>query len=87
MAALHDARILHRDVKAANILITSADTVKLGDLGIAKFMKTGMTKTQIGTPHYMPPEVWRNKPYSFSSDVWALGCLLFEMSTFQVTSC
>lgn len=82
--ALHEARILHRDVKAANVLITAADTVKIGDLGIAKFMKTGMTKTQIGTPHYMPPEVWRNRPYSFSSDVWALGCLLYEMSTFQV---
>ena len=45
--ALHQARILHRDVKAANILITSADTVKIADLGISKFMKTGMTKTQI----------------------------------------
>ncbi|CAG9466460.1 unnamed protein product [Pedinophyceae sp. YPF-701] len=82
--ALHHARILHRDVKAANLLITAADAVKIGDLGIAKFMKTGMTKTQIGTPHYMPPEVWKNRAYGYSSDVWALGCLLYEMATFTV---
>ena len=43
-----------------------------------------MTNTQIGTPHYMPPEVWRNRLYTFNSDVWALGCVLPEMCTFAV---
>ena len=79
--ALHNQRVLHRDIKAANILRSGAHVVKVGDLGIAKLMKSNMTKTQIGTPHYMPPEVWRNKPYSFPSDVWALGCLMYEMAT------
>jgi len=55
-----------------------------GDLGVAKLMKGAMTNTQIGTPHYMPPEVWRNRPYTYNSDVWALGCVLFEMCTFTV---
>lgn len=84
LQALHARRILHRDVKSGNVLRVDEGTVKLGDLGIAKLMKHNMTKTQIGTPHYMPPEVWRNKPYSFSSDIWSLGCLLFELCTFNV---
>eukprot|EP00951_Prasinocladus_malaysianus_P022739 scaffold191499_cov37-Prasinocladus_malaysianus.AAC.1 len=43
-----------------------------------------MAKTQIGTPHYMPPEVWKSRPYAFPSDAWALGCMLYEMATFNV---
>lgn len=84
LQALHSKRILHRDVKSGNVLRVDEGTVKLGDLGIAKLMKHNMTKTQIGTPHYMPPEVWRNRPYSFSSDIWSLGCLLYELCTFNV---
>ena len=84
LQALHAQKILHRDVKTANVLRMSGEIVKLGDLGVAKLMKGAMTNTQIGTPHYMPPEVWRNRPYTFNSDVWALGCVLFEMCTFAV---
>ena len=84
LQALHSQKILHRDVKTANVLRMSGEIVKLGDLGVAKLMKNNMTNTQIGTPHYMPPEVWRNRPYTFNSDVWALGCVLFEMCTFTV---
>jgi serine/threonine protein kinase len=57
LQAMHKARILHRDVKTANVLRCAGETVKLSDLGVAKLMKGAMTKTQIGTPHYMPPEV------------------------------
>ena len=84
LQALHRQKILHRDVKTANVLRMSGEIVKLGDLGVAKLMKDAMTSTQIGTPHYMPPEVWRNRPYTFNSDVWALGCVLFEMCSFSV---
>lgn len=84
LQALHAQKILHRDVKTANVLRMSGEVVKLGDLGVAKLMKGAMTNTQIGTPHYMPPEVWRNRPYTYNSDVWALGCVLFEMCTFTV---
>jgi len=66
------------------VLRFSNEVVKLGDLGVAKLMKSAMTHTQIGTPHYMPPELWRNRPYSFSSDIWGLGCVIFEMCTFHV---
>ncbi|GAQ78227.1 Serine/threonine protein kinase [Klebsormidium nitens] len=84
LQALHATRIIHRDIKSANIMRPDSSRVKIGDLGVAKVLKGAMTKTQIGTPHYMPPEVWKNKPYSFSSDIWALGCVLFEMCTFNV---
>jgi serine/threonine protein kinase len=43
-----------------------------------------LARTQIGTPHYMPPEVWKGRPYSFTSDSWALGCLLYEMVALKV---
>jgi NIMA (never in mitosis gene a)-related kinase len=43
-------------------------------------MKSGMARTQIGTPYYMSPEIWNNKPYDDKSDTWALGCLVFEMA-------
>mmetsp|Transcript_19825 Transcript_19825/g.43138 ORF Transcript_19825/g.43138 Transcript_19825/m.43138 type:complete len:627 (+) Transcript_19825:361-2241(+) len=84
LAALHNMKILHRDIKPGNIMVMANDVAKIGDLGIAKLLKHTMAKTQIGTPHYMPPEIWRNRPYSFTSDSWALGCLLYEMSTFSV---
>ena len=58
---MHAQKILHRDVKTANVLRMSGEIVKLGDLGVAKLMKNNMTNTQIGTPHYMPPEVWRTQ--------------------------
>ena len=59
--------------------------VKLGDFGIAKIMDgtTEYAKTCIGTPYYLSPEVWENKPYSNKSDIWALGCVLYEMATLK----
>lgn len=66
-------------------MIMPNDIAKIGDLGIAKVLsKTAAAKTQIGTPHYMPPEIWKNQPYGFSSDSWAMGCLLYEMMTLKV---
>lgn len=84
LQALHQMKILHRDIKPGNIMVTTNDVVKIGDLGIAKLLKSTMAKTQIGTPHYMPPEIWRNRPYAFSSDTWSLGCMLFEMAMLKV---
>ncbi len=46
-------------------------------------IKEGVANTQIGTPHYMPPELWQNKKYTFTSDLWALGCLLYELMTYR----
>ena len=78
---MHQERILHRDLKTQNIFLTKSGMIKLGDFGIAKVLEgtLEMAKTVIGTPYYMSPELFRNQPYSFKSDVWSLGCVLFEL--------
>ena len=62
--SLHDKNILHRDLKAANVFMFSNSYLKLGDFGVSKVLKTNeqLARTQVGTPYYVAPEVWRNKP-------------------------
>ena len=62
------------------MFLTGKNHVRLGDLGCAKLIKTGLARTQIGTPYYMSPEIWASKPYDHKSDMWALGCLLYELA-------
>mmetsp|Transcript_909 Transcript_909/g.1359 ORF Transcript_909/g.1359 Transcript_909/m.1359 type:complete len:516 (+) Transcript_909:145-1692(+) len=84
LAALHTNQVVHRDIKPANIFLCANDLLKIGDLGVAKALtRTQFTSTQIGTPCYMAPEVWSGRPYSYSSDLWSLGCVLYEMMTFR----
>jgi NIMA (never in mitosis gene a)-related kinase len=52
---------------------------KLGDLNVSKIVKKGLSYTQTGTPYYASPEVWRDMPYDSKSDIWSLGCVLYEM--------
>ncbi|RNA31618.1 serine threonine- kinase Nek4-like [Brachionus plicatilis] len=82
---MHEKNILHRDLKTQNIFLTRNKIVKVGDLGIAKVLKsnTDMATTIIGTPYYMSPELFMNKPYNSKSDVWALGCCVYEMTTLK----
>ena len=58
-------------------------TVKLGDLNVSKVAKKGLGYTQTGTPYYASPEVWRDQPYDAKSDIWSLGCVLYEMITLK----
>jgi serine/threonine protein kinase len=83
LKALHDLKILHRDLKSANIFLNKDGTVKLGDLNVSKVAKKGLLYTQTGTPYYASPEVWRDMPYDHKSDVWSLGCVLYEMTTLK----
>jgi NIMA (never in mitosis gene a)-related kinase len=59
--------------------MTSSGNLKIGDLNVSKLMKGGLLKTQIGTPYYMSPEIWRNKPYDQKSDMWSVGCVVYEL--------
>lgn len=58
-------------------------TVKLGDLNVSKVAKNSLAYTQTGTPYYASPEVWKDKPYDYKSDIWSLGCVLYEMMTLK----
>ena len=79
LKSLHDLKILHRDMKSANIFLYKDQTAKLGDLNVSKVAKKGLLYTQTGTPYYASPEVWKDQPYDLKSDIWSMGCVLYEM--------
>ena len=86
MKHVHDRKILHRDLKSQNIFLTSKGIVKLGDFGIARVLRnTGeLASTQIGTPYFMSPEILANKRYNNKTDIWSLGCVVFELMCLRV---
>ncbi|GBM50034.1 Serine/threonine-protein kinase Nek1 [Araneus ventricosus] len=82
---VHDRRILHRDIKTQNIFLTKSGIAKLGDFGIARILNntSDLARTCIGTPYYLSPEICENRPYNNKSDVWSLGCVLYELTTLK----
>lgn len=78
---LHTRRILHRDLKTTNLFLNKDGKLKIGDLGVAKELKTNHTSTIVGTPYYLSPELCEEKPYNNKSDIWSLGCILYELCT------
>lgn len=85
LAFLHKNVIVHRDIKAANILRDSEGNVKLGDFGSSKRLQTICSiaglKTVVGTPYWMAPEVINGEGYGRKADIWSLGCTIVEMLT------
>lgn len=81
----HDKKILHRDLKTQNIFLMKNGTIKLGDFGIARTLQSTMelAKTAIGTPYYLSPEICQGKGYNVKSDIWSLGCILYELCTLK----
>lgn len=76
LRGLHEMKIMHRDIKTANIFLSSDfRTVKLGDMNVAKVAKNDFASTQIGTPYYLAPEIWNNRLYDYRCDVFSLGCV------------
>lgn len=55
----------------------------MGDMNVSKIAKQGLLYTQTGTPYYASPEVWRDQPYDSKSDIWSLGCVLYEAVTLK----
>ncbi len=80
---MNDRRIIHRDIKPKNILLTTRDenaTLKLADFGFARIIDyQGVADTQCGTPLYMAPEVSLGKKYGLKADLWSIGCIFYEM--------
>lgn len=84
-------RVLHRDLKPGNIFLISLDegrarySVKLGDFGLARVLHDAsiFAQTHVGTPYYMSPEQIQHEQYDEKSDIWALGCIVYEMATLQ----
>ncbi|WP_082119226.1 serine/threonine-protein kinase [Saccharothrix sp. ST-888] len=83
--AAHRAGVVHRDIKPENIMITDAGEVRVLDFGIARLesRSTGLTSTGtvIGSPHYLAPERWRGEDSGGRSDLYAVGCVLYELCT------
>jgi NIMA (never in mitosis gene a)-related kinase len=82
MQHMHDKRIMHRDLKPANIFLTLEGVIKVGDLGLSRELSdnTFQAHSKVGTPLYMSPEVLKGDGYDFKSDIWSLGCLLYELA-------
>ena len=83
LRVLHQQNIFHRDLKSANIFLNKDGSAKLGDMNVSKIAKKGLLYTQTGTPYYASPEVWRDQPYDSKSDIWSLGCVLYESITLK----
>ncbi|XP_046335298.1 serine/threonine-protein kinase Nek3-like [Haliotis rufescens] len=83
---IHGKNILHRDLKPQNVFLTSQNIVKLGDFGISRILQNTMDHavTTIGTPFYLSPEICQKRPYNHKSDLWALGCILYELCCLRV---
>jgi NIMA (never in mitosis gene a)-related kinase len=78
-----EERVLHRDIKPANVFIDGDGHVKLGDFGLARNLTSDFANTMVGTPFYMSPELVSGRGYDEKSDIWALGCVLYEMATLR----
>lgn len=77
--------ILHRDIKPANVFIGQNNNVKLGDFGLSKVLcnDSRYAYTNVGTPYYMSPEQINEEKYNHKSDIWSLGCIIYETAALK----
>ena len=80
---IHNKKVLHRDLKTQNVFITKENRVKIGDFGISKILENTiqLAGTSLGTPYYLSPEICKGQKYDYKSDMWMLGCILYELCT------
>ena len=81
----HERLVLHRDVKIDNIFLTSKGEVKIGDFGLCVILRTSEEKIreQVGNIHLRAPEMDRGEPYSFPIDIYNIGLVMYEITTFE----
>ena len=81
MKHVHDRKVLHRDLKTQNVFLTADGRCRLGDFGVSKVLSGThhLASTAVGTPYYLSPEICENREYDHKSDVWSLGCVLYEL--------
>ena len=81
LAFIHARKVLHRDLKPANIFLDANGDAKLGDFGVSKLLANTaeLAHTRVGTPYYMSPELVSGSAYNDKCDVWALGCVVYEL--------
>lgn len=81
LAHLHSNRIMHRDLKPANILISQSGELKIADLGLGRMISTQTLEvySKVGTPLYMSPELVKEQGYDMKTDIWSIGCILYEL--------
>lgn len=85
MKKLHDNKVIHRDIKSANLFLSKDfEVIKLGDLNVAKIAKNNLAKTQIGTPYFLAPEIWKNQLYDYKCDIYSLGVVMYEMTALRL---
>ena len=81
---IHRNKIIHRDLKPLNIFLTIKNNKKIGDFGVSKLLNNQKKATTItGTFYYLSPEICNQNSYDFKSDIWSLGCILYELCTFN----
>lgn len=78
---IHERKIIHWDLKPANIFLTDSNIIKLGDFGIAWTLEQTLeqAKTMVGTPYYIAPEIVKGHLYGYPADIWSLGIIMHEV--------
>ena len=80
--AIHNNNMIHRDLKPENIFISDNYEIKIGDFGLSKILnETNYAQTKVGTYVYMAPEIYNGEKYTNKVDIWALGCIIYELCT------